>query len=133
MNTFYRAVVASVLVVLASSAASAQELLDESAAPAPHVRFQGEVQVGAPDARTAVQVELRDWILPPGLKERKLPLPEDATVIVELHGGKLVTLSGKEKSDRNVGTTWELQPGEPLILSTYDDSVSITTLVLRPR
>lgn len=115
----------------AASLPNAQELLKKY--PAPQVRFEGAVQVGAADARHAVQSDMRTWILPPGLKAERLPLPDDATVIIELHGGNLETLIGDKREQRKPGTIWLVQPGEAITISTEDDSVTLTTLVLRPR
>lgn len=101
--------------------------------PTPQVRFEGAVQVGAADARHAVQSEMRTWILPPGLKAERLPLPDDATVIIELHGGNLETLIGDSREQRKPGAIWLVQPGEAITIRTENDSVTLTTLALRPR
>ena len=101
--------------------------------PEPRVRFEGEVQVGAADARRTVQADMRTWILAPGLKEERLALPGDATMIIELHAGKLETLVGDRREQRKPGTIWLVQPGEPLAFTTQDDSVTLTILALRPR
>jgi len=100
--------------------------------PEPRLRFDGVVQVGAADARQRVQVELRTWILAPGLKAERLDLPADASIIVELHAGKLETLSGGKREARKPGTIWLVSPGESIAFTTEDDSVTLTTLALRP-
>ena len=101
--------------------------------PEPRVRFAGNVQVGAADARRTVQVDLQTWILAPGLNAERLALPRDATVIMELHAGKLETLTGDKRIERKPGTFWLVQPGESIAFSTEDDSVTLTTLALRTR
>jgi len=91
------------------------------------------VQVGAVEARKAVQVDMRTWILAPGLKAERLALPGDAIIIIELHAGKLETLIGDKREQRKPGTIWLVQPGESIAFTTEDDSVTLTTLALRPR
>ncbi len=101
--------------------------------PEPRVRFDGAVQVGPTNARTAVQADMRTWILAPGLKAERLALPGDAVVIIELHAGKLETLTGDKQEQRKPGSIWLVQPGESIAFTTEDDSVTLTTLTLRPR
>jgi len=114
-----------------TTTAVAQSLLKKY--PEPQVRFDGAVQVGAVEARKAVQVDMRTWILAPGLKAERLALPGDAIIIIELHAGKLETLIGDKREQRKPGTIWLVQPGESIAFTTEDDSVTLTTLALRPR
>lgn len=101
--------------------------------PPPQQRFEGVVQVGAGGRREAVRLDLRSWILAPGLRHERLPLPQDAVIIIELHAGELETIVGNERTARHPGAIWRVGPGEPMALSTGDDSVTLTTLVLRSR
>ena len=100
--------------------------------PEPRIRFDGVVQVGAADARKLVQVDLRTWILAPGLKAERLALPADASIIIELHAGKLETLMGDKREQRKPGAIWLVSPGASIAFTTEDDSVTLTTLALRP-
>jgi hypothetical protein len=101
--------------------------------PEPRVRFDGVVQAGAADARKPVQVDLRTWILAPGLKAERLALPADASIVIELHAGTLETLVGDKREQRKPGAIWLVSPGESIAFTTEDDSVTLTTLALRPR
>lgn len=129
-SSFARAAIALIACAITTTA-GAQSPLKKY--PEPRVRFDGAVQVGAADARTAVQVDMRTWILAPGLKAERLALPGDAIVIIELHAGKLETRTGDKREQRKPGNIWLVQPGESIAFTTEDDSVTLTTLVLRPR
>ena len=76
---------------------------------------------------------MRTWILAPGLKAERLPLPAEANVVIELHAGKLETLTGDKRESRRPGEIWILQPGEPIVITTSDDSVTLTTLAITPK
>lgn len=76
---------------------------------------------------------MRTWILAPGLKAERLPLPAEANVVIELHAGKLETLIGDNRVSRKLGEIWTLQPGEPFVVTTSDDSVTLTTLAITPK
>jgi hypothetical protein len=99
--------------------------------PDPRIRFNNELRVGPHEAR--VQADLRAWILPPGLKAERLPLPAEASVVIELHAGKLETLTGDRREPRSPGDIWLLRPGESIMVNTHDDSVTLTTLAITPR
>jgi hypothetical protein len=126
----FRTTIALIACTITTTAA-AQSALKKY--PEPRVRFDGAVQVGTVDARTAVQADMRTWILAPGLKAERLALPDDAIVIIELHAGKLETLIGEKREQRKPGSIWLVQPGESIAFTTEDDSVTLTTLALRPR
>jgi hypothetical protein len=132
MPLFFRSTARALLLAAGAMAgAGAQEPLRKY--PPPQQRFEGVVQVGAAARRKPVQVDLRTWILGPGLRNEQLPLPPDATVIVELHGGELETLVGNQRAARQPGAIWRVRPGERITFSTGDDSATLTTLVLRSR
>lgn len=121
----------SLSLLMATGLLSAQESIKKY--PAPQLRFEGSVQVGPANARQSVQSEMRTWIFPPGLKGERLLVPDDAMVIIELHSGSLETLVADKREPRKPGTIWLVQPGESISISTENDSVTLTTIALRPR
>lgn len=122
---------AVLLAAVATAGAGAQEPLRKY--PPPQQRFEGVVQAGGAGRRKPVRADLRTWILAPGLRRERLPLPRDAVVIVELHAGELETRVGRQRARRWPGAIWRVRPGEQIAFSTGDDSVTLTTLVLRSR
>jgi len=97
--------------------------------PEPQVRFQGEVK----RERGVARVEMKTWILPPGLQLERLSLPKDAVIVIELHAGKLETLIGDKREPRRLGAVWRVLPGESIAFTTEDDSVTLTTLAIWQR
>jgi hypothetical protein len=97
--------------------------------PEPQVRFNGELK----RAGGATRVELKTWILAPGLRTERLALPKDAVIVIELHAGKLETLIGDKREPRRLGAVWRVLPGESIAFTTEDDSVTLTTLAIYQR
>ena len=124
---------AALLLIVAAIAGAAAAQTTLTKYPEPRVRFNGELRVGPPQAARTVRVDMRTWILAPGLKAERLPLPAEANVVIELHAGKLETLIGDKRESRKPGEIWILQPGEQIVISTGDDSVTLTTLAITPK
>ena len=97
--------------------------------PEPQDRFKGEVKREGGVA----QVEMKTWILAPGLQVERLALPKDAVIVMELHAGKLETLIGDKREPRRLGAVWRVLPGESIGFTTEDDSVTLTTLAIWQR
>jgi len=80
---------AAVLLIVAAIASMTVAQPNLKKYPEPRVRFNDELRVRPPEARRMVNADLRTWILAPGLKAERLPLPAEASVVIELHAGKL--------------------------------------------
>jgi len=124
---------AAVLLIVAAIASMTVAQPNLKKYPEPRVRFNDELRVRPPEARRMVNADLRTWILAPGLKAERLPLPAEASVVIELHAGKLETLTGDRRKPRKPGEIWLLRPGESIVVNTSDDSVTLTTLAITPQ
>lgn len=124
---------AALLLIVAAIAGAAVAQTTLNKYPEPRVRFNDELRVGPLQASRTVRVDMRTWILAPGLKAERLPLPAEANVVIELHAGTLETLIGDKRESRKPGAIWILQPGEPIVITTGDDSVTLTTLAITPK
>lgn len=93
------------------------------------VRFSGPLKLRAGARIVPGMIDYRTWTIPPTTRSR-LDLPP-GRILVELHSGKLLTVSGDQQQRRQPGEFWMLQPGETMTIQTEDDTAILNTIVAR--
>lgn len=132
------AVLAAIAVLTLPEPSSAQEAYEGGVQVTP--RFNGDVAMrsaaeaagpAASDRMAPMGVEIFNIAIGGGQTIERLAVPEDATLILQLRGGELLTVIDGERTDRAEGEFWTVLPGQSMVLVTDDDTAVISVTAIR--
>lgn len=101
-------------------------------------RFSGEVAARAPGPEAArldetepIAVQILNVSLTGGQEVDRLPVREDATLILQLRAGELVTVIDGVRVEREEGEFWTVTPDQEMVLVTEDDTAVISVTAVQ--
>ncbi|HJR40795.1 MAG TPA: hypothetical protein VJ812_01835 [Gemmatimonadaceae bacterium] len=130
MRTTLRAL-AMALWVAPLGGALAQGAPAQGASPVQSLaRFEGTTTTRVGARADSVRVDIRDWILAPGLRLSALEIPLRGLMIVELRGGTVTTVIDGRRVRRTPGEIWSVPAGSTMQIETGDDMATLQTTVV---
>ena len=94
------------------------------------IKFEGALALDDRGLAERVQIDYRTWYLQPRNTVRSLPFDAKGYLVVELHSGKLSTVIGDTKQQRQLGEIWVVPPDAIMTLESEDDTVIFKTIFL---
>jgi hypothetical protein len=92
----------------------------------PIERFVGTTRLRGKEVRVAIQ----NWSMINRQKIDALKLPLRGLTVVQLRGGRIITIIDGKRQKRRAGEFWTVPPSSKMGLETEDDSATIQTIVV---